>query len=87
MKNGGVTFLMRVPFDDRLPTYYERVFGYTSKFDKYPDGFMEKDEIRWFTPDDLRSLKNDTMLLRDDFRAILPQLLDLEKSLVRRCNF
>lgn len=69
-KTIALIYTMPIMYDERLPTYYNRVYNYFKKCAKdhpelkgfkyipsCPEGYMEKTELKWFTIDDIIDIK------------------------------
>lgn len=73
-----MTVLLLVPWSEQLPLYFERFYRYAAAAQaaRRPhgrDGFWEKDQVRWFSLEQVRRLAN-TRQLRPFFAKELQQM-------------
>ena len=57
----GITFPLRIPFDNNIHYLYKNVYNYIRKgypIDLAPKGFYEKINIDWFSPIDITTQKD-----------------------------
>lgn len=73
-----VTYLMRVDYDERLPTYFNNNYRFIKETSNlrsiaaHPEnGYFEKSHVRWFT---LADLKRERGAFREYFRAFLDMI-------------
>jgi 8-oxo-dGTP pyrophosphatase MutT (NUDIX family) len=67
---GGLTLLLPLEYDRRLPQYFRRFFRYAQRCQQTcPEGWYEKTQIRWVALEHV-----DAMDLRPEFRRTLRSL-------------
>ena len=69
---GGMTRLLRVRYDPKLPQYFRRFYRYSTHCRKSCEGWYEKTAVRWFRLEDL--LHPSRLALRPEFRKTLRSL-------------
>jgi len=68
---GGLTYLLRIPYDRQLPTYFRNFYRYSRacKAQTCPEGWYEKTKLKWVWLHKLSEQK-----LRPEFRETLSSL-------------
>ena len=82
------SFLYYTPFDEKMPSYFNKNFACVEKhkpeiFEK--DGIYEKRQIEWFSFDEL-------ILRKEEFRKFyadefIPQILEKKTSIEKKVNY
>ena len=80
----SLTLVVHIPYNASLPTYFHQFYRYSDPVrDWAPEGWFEKDSVRWVTMRALRTLHQRNQLrpyMREQLPTILRDLLEITSS-------